>query len=61
MEATMAYQKLKQIFPHHLENINLFQISPKDIDTLIPKDLPHIPMSRLHSLCRSQEKNVHSF
>jgi len=32
MEATMAYQRLKQIFPHHLENINLFQLSSKDID-----------------------------
>lgn len=54
MEASAAYQRLKQIFPDHLENINVYQISPKDIDRLIPKNLPHIPLSKIHSLCRSQ-------
>lgn len=58
MEATMAYQRLKQIFPHHLENINLYQFSYKDIDSLIPKNLPHVSMDTIHRLCRSQEKNV---
>lgn len=54
MEATAAYQRLKQIFPNQFENINILQISPKDIDSLIPKDLPHIPLTKIHSLCRSQ-------
>lgn len=58
MEANMAYQRLKQIFPHHLENINIYQISPSDIESLIPKNLPHLPLERIHRLCRSQEKNV---
>lgn len=60
MEKSAVYQKLKQIFPEHIENINIHQISPRDIDTLLPKNLPHIPLSRIHSLCRSQEKNVPS-
>lgn len=60
MEATMAYQRLKQIFPHHLENINLYQISSKDIDSFIPKNLPYVSMDTIHRLCRSQEKNVNS-
>lgn len=59
MEATVAYQRLKQIFPHHLENINVYQFSSKDIDSLIPKNLPHVSMDTIHRLCRSQEKNVH--
>ena len=54
MEASAAYQRLKQIFPHHLENINIFQISPKDVEAIIPKNLPHLPLERIHSLCRSQ-------
>lgn len=54
MEASMAYQRLKQIFPHHLENINVFQFSTNDINTLIPKNLPHLPLERIHRLCRSQ-------
>lgn len=58
MEASAAYQRLKQIFPDHLENINLYQISPKDIDNILPKNLPHISMERIHRLRRSQEKNV---
>ena len=58
MEASMAYQRLKQIFPHHLENIIMYQISPKDIDSIIPKNLPHISLDTIHRLCRSQEKNV---
>lgn len=52
------YQKLKQIFPEHIENINISQLSPQDIGGLLTKNLPHIPLSRIHSLCRSQEKNV---
>lgn len=31
MDTEMMYQKLKQIFPHHIENINFGQIS---LDTL---------------------------
>lgn len=58
MEANLAYQRLKQIFPNHLENINILQISPSDINSLIPKNLPHISLDRIHRLCRSQEKNV---
>lgn len=58
MENTTVYQKLRQIFPDHIENINISQVCPRDVEKLLPKNLPHIPLSRIHSLCRSQEKNV---
>lgn len=54
MEANLAYQRLKQIFPDHLENINIYQICPNDVNFLIPKNLPHISLDRIHRLCRSQ-------
>ena len=62
MEATMAYKRLQQIFPGHcLENVNLFQLSSKSLDTIMSKSLPHMPLDQLHLLCRAQEKNVPSF
>lgn len=58
----MAYQKLKQIFPQHsLENVNLCQISSKNLDLILSKNLPHLPMDQIHVLCRAQEKNVQPF
>lgn len=54
MQSGAAYQRLKQIFPDQIENINLFQLSPSEVYSLISNNLPHIPLSRIHSLCRSQ-------
>lgn len=54
MQSGPAYDKLKQIFPDQIENINLFQLNPSQFYSLISKNIPHIPLSRIHSLCRSQ-------
>lgn len=48
-----AYRKLKLIFPD-VENIDIMQFGSSGMLDFIPKNLPHISLERIHSLCRSQ-------